>query len=267
MNSHIKRWITGVVAVPLIILLVSGPSYVFCIFITILILGAVYEYNSMVFKRGFFTEKVEGMVIGILIPISSLLGGLKLMFAVATFSLITSCLVFLYQVRGDIFELKPLVKVVFGFMYIPVTISYIIVTHSLDNGAMWVFLLIVIAFSSDVSAFYAGRTWGKRKLMPLVSAGKTVEGAIGSIAGSILGCLLFRAIFFEGIALSHTIIIAIMANVLGQTGDLFESAVKRVSLVKDSGSLIPGHGGVLDRLDSFTFIIPFVYYYIILVIQ
>ncbi|NQU03581.1 MAG: phosphatidate cytidylyltransferase [Syntrophaceae bacterium] len=267
MGSHVKRWITGVVAVPLIILLVLGPQYVFSIFIAILILGAVYEYNGMVFKEGLFPEKAEGLIIGILIPLGAFLGGLQLMFAVVTFSLIAVFLVFLYQLKGSVFDLTPLIKVIFGFMYIPVTISYIIITRAFENGALWVFFLIVIAFSSDISAFYAGRTWGRRKLMPAVSAGKTVEGAIGSIVGSVLGCLIFRILFFEELPISHTVIIAVMGNILGQLGDLCESAVKRVSTVKDSGILIPGHGGVLDRLDSFTFIIPFVYYYNILVIK
>lgn len=267
MGSHVKRWITGIVAVPLIILLVLGPRYVFSMFIAILIVGAVYEYNSMVFKKGFFTEKVEGVAIGVLIPLSAFLGGLQLMFAVVTFSFITVFLVFLYRLQGSDFDLMAPIKVVFGFMYIPLTISYIIATRSLDNGTMWVFILIVIAFSSDISAFYTGRTWGKRELMPAVSAGKTVEGAIGSIVGSILGCLLFKILFFKELPIFHTIVIASMGNILGQLGDLCESAIKRVSSVKDSGSLLPGHGGILDRLDSFTFIIPFVYYYIILVIQ
>ncbi len=267
MGSHVKRWITGLAALPLIYFLVLGPPYIFAICIAILILGAVCEYNSMVFKKGCTTEKVEGVVIGILIPLGALLGGLELMFAIVTFSLIAVFLIFLYRVKEDALDLTAPIKVIFGFMYIPVTISFIITTRSLDNGALWVFLLIVIAFFSDTFAFYAGRTWGKRKLMPVVSAGKTVAGAFGSIIGSILGCIIFRIFFFEEIPLTHIVVIAIMGNIMGQLGDLCESALKRVSSVKDSGSIIPGHGGVLDRLDSFTFIIPFVYYYIILVIQ
>lgn len=267
MGSHVKRWITGLVAVPLIFVLVPGPPYGLALLITILILGAVYEYNSMVFRREQVIEKAEGVVIGVLVPVGALLGGTELMLAVATLSLIMVFLVFLYQVKGDGFDLTAPVKVIFGVMYIPVTISHIITTRALDNGVLWVFLLIVIAFASDTFAFYAGRTWGKKKLMPAVSAGKTIAGAIGSMAGSILGCAVFRIFFLEGIALWHILVIAIMGNILGQLGDLCESALKRVSAVKDSGSLIPGHGGVLDRLDTFTFVIPFVYYYIILVIQ
>ena len=267
MGSHVKRWITGVVAVPLIILLVLGPRYLFSLCIAILISAAVYEYNGMVFKKGFLVEKVEGHVIGVLIPLAAFWGGLQLMFAVVTLSLIAVFLVFLYGLKGNAFDLVSPIKVVFGFMYIPLTISYIIIARSLDNGALWVFFLIVMAFSSDISAFYVGRTWGRRALMPAVSAGKTVEGAVGSIMGSILGCLLFKILLFKGIPLFHTVLIAVMGNILGQLGDLCESAVKRVSSVKDSGSLFPGHGGVLDRLDTFTFTIPFVYYYIILVMQ
>ena len=267
MGSHVKRWITGIVALPLIIVLVLGPPYGLAILITLLILGAVHEYNSMVFRGGEVIEKVEGMVIGLLVPAGALLGGTGLMLGVATLSLITVLLVFLYQVREDGFDLTAPMKVIFGVMYIPVTISHIITTRALDDGILWVFFLVVIAFSSDVSAFYAGRTWGKKKLMPAVSAGKTVAGSIGSMTGSIVGCTVFGVFLLEAIPLWHIVIIAVMANILGQLGDLCESALKRVSAVKDSGSLLPGHGGVLDRLDTFTFVIPFVYYYIILVIQ
>jgi len=106
----------------------------------------------------------------------------------------------------------------------------------------------------------------KTKLMPSISAGKTVEGAIGSIVGTVLVCFLFKALFFHDLSIVHAIILGFMGSIIGQLGDLCESAIKRTSMVKDSGFFLPGHGGILDRLDSLIFIIPFVYYYNLLVI-
>ncbi|MEA2013842.1 MAG: phosphatidate cytidylyltransferase, partial [Thermodesulfobacteriota bacterium] len=175
-------------------------------------------------------------------------------------------LIFLFRVTDGLTELDSLVRVVFGFMYIPLLLSYIILLRGLDNGIAWVFFVIIAAFAGDSSAFYAGKTFGKTKLMPAISAGKTVAGAIGSTVGTVFICLLFKVLFLPGLPVAHAIILGFLGSIVGQLGDLCESAVKRISMVKDSGFLLPGHGGVLDRVDSLLFMIPFVYYYNALVI-
>jgi len=111
------------------------------------------------------------------------------------------------------------------------------------------FFILVLAFAGDIAAFYVGRTWGRRKLLPLVSPGKTEEGILGLVAGSVLGCLIFRQLFLPSLPIVHTVVLGIVGSVIGQLGDLCESAIKRASGVKDSGVILPGHGGLLDRLD------------------
>ncbi len=267
MSSHVKRWITGIIAVPLLIaIILYGSSLLFSIVIALLIAGGVFEYNSMVFKGKYWWEKTEGLVIAFLIPLSAYLGGLQLMFATVTFSFIIVFLLFLLRVKNGLAELALLTRVVFGFMYIPLLISYIILLRCSENGITWVFFVIVAAFAGDSSAFYAGKSMGKTKLIPAVSAGKTVEGAIGSIVGTVLVCLLFKVLFFHDLSIVHAIILGFMGSIIGQLGDLCESVIKRTSMVKDSGFFLPGHGGILDRLDSLIFMIPFVYYYNVLVI-
>ena len=267
MNSHVKRWITGIIAVPLLIaIILYGSFLLFSIVIVLLIAGGVFEYNSMVFKGKYWWEKTEGLLLAFLIPLSAYLGGLQLMFATVTFSFIVVFLLFLLRAKDGLAEFASLARVVFGFMYIPLLISYIILLRCSENGITWVFFVIIAAFAGDTSAFYAGKSLGKTKLIPAISAGKTVEGAIGSIVGTVLVCLLFKVLFFHDLSIVHAIILGFMGSIVGQLGDLCESALKRTSMVKDSGFFLPGHGGILDRLDSLIFMIPFVYYYNVLVI-
>jgi len=267
MSSHVKRWITGIIAVPLLIvaILYSSPL-IFSLIITLLIAAGVFEYNSMIFKGKYYWEKTEGLILSFLIPLSAYMGGLPLMFATVTFSFIIVFMLFLLRAKDGLTEFASLPRVVFGFMYIPLLISYIIPLRCSENGITWVFFVIVAAFAGDSSAFYAGKSLGKTKLIPAISAGKTVEGAIGSIVGTILVCLLFKVLFFHGLSIVHTIILGFMGSIIGQLGDLCESALKRTCMIKDSGFFLPGHGGILDRLDSLIFMIPFIYYYNLLVI-
>ena len=112
-----------------------------------------------------------------------------------------------------------------------------------------------------------GKYFGKHKLAPFVSPGKTVEGLAGLVFGSTVVCLVFAYCFLPEIPLTQIAIIAFVGSIIGQLGDLCESAIKRTYGLKDAGSLLPGHGGILDRLDCLLFIVPFVYYYRIFVIK
>jgi len=148
-----------------------------------------------------------------------------------------------------------------GFMYLPLLMSYFILLRLLPDGVLWVFFTLTVAFSGDVFAFYIGKTIGKRKLQPFISPGKTVAGTAGLIIGSVAGGILFQKFAFTHLPLAHAVILGSFGGIMGQLGDLFESAIKRAGDAKDAGFIFPGHGGILDRLDSLTFITPFVFYY------
>jgi len=152
-------------------------------------------------------------------------------------------------------------------MYIPLLMSHFILIRQTSSGVLWIFFILVLAFSGDIAAYYVGRRMGKKKLLPGVSPGKTVEGTIGLVAGSIAGCLLFRQLFFPLLSVPHAVILGLVGSIIGQLGDLSESALKRSAGVKDSGVILPGHGGILDRLDCLMFITPFVYYYQVFIIR
>lgn len=125
--------------------------------------------------------------------------------------------------------------------------------HTLEHGGTWVLLSMWIAWSSDTAAYFAGRYFGKHKLAPRVSPSKTVEGAIGGLFGAMTGALAAHFWFMPDLPLPDAIVLSLVAGALGQMGDLVESLVKRGAKVKDSGSILPGHGGLLDRVDALMF--------------
>lgn len=153
----------------------------------------------------------------------------------------------------------------FGAVYIGFMVAYILLLRfiSRDNGLFYIIFLTFITWANDTTAFFVGVKFGKRKLSPRISPKKTVEGSIGGLVGGIgtaliLGVLFQKPLFFFGI-LGALVVIA------GQFGDLVESIIKRNAGVKDSGSFLPGHGGVLDRIDSLLLAAPVLYYIIVYV--
>jgi len=262
MSPHIKRWISAIIAIPILFAIIFyGSEVVFTVFIVLVILGAVLEYNRMVFNGGLTWEKWEGLLVALLIPLAVFSGDFRIVLAVISLSMLSVFFIFLLRINSKSFDLVPVTKLVFGFMYIPLMLSHFILLRLSENGIIWIFFILVLAFSGDIAAYYVGKTIGKRKLSSLISPGKTVEGTIGLFIGSVIGCALFRYYFYPTLPIVHVVTLGIIGGILGQLGDLCESAIKRSSGVKDSGSLILGHGGLLDRLDCLIFIVPFVYYY------
>jgi phosphatidate cytidylyltransferase len=152
-----------------------------------------------------------------------------------------------------------------GLLYVPLLMS---VLPLLKRGgqAEWLTVTLCMAFFSDTVAYFFGRAFGKHKLYPAVSPGKTWEGSFGGILGSCLATVGVGSFWIlPDLPISHAIGLGIVASICGQTGDLVESMLKRTFGVKDSGKLLPGHGGMLDRIDALVFVAPVAYYYIDLV--
>lgn len=162
---------------------------------------------------------------------------------------------------------------VLGLLYIGLTFPLIFALRSFgvdptgagpDHGGFAVLMVMAITFGGDTGAYFAGRTLGRHKLYEKISPKKTIEGAVGGVATGILAAFIARA-FFPGLGILTPVDAAILGGVgaiAGMLGDLFESMVKRAYGVKDSGTLIPGHGGVLDRIDALLFVGPFAWFYL-----
>jgi len=154
-----------------------------------------------------------------------------------------------------------------GMLYIGWLLSYFVALRGLDWGREWVLFALLTTFASDSAAFFTGRAWGRHHLAPGISPGKTWEGAIAGVFGAIIAGILL--IMLLGLPLSYggAILLGLLVSLFGQSGDLIESLFKRNMGVKDSGKLLPGHGGFLDRMDSIVFAGIVVYYYVIWVVQ
>jgi phosphatidate cytidylyltransferase len=132
------------------------------------------------------------------------------------------------------------------------------------NGGSWVLLALVFGFFSDTAGYFVGRRFGKRLLAPIVSPKKTVEGALGGLAGGLAGGIIAHFTILPVLPLWHAIVLSLLATALGQLGDLCESLIKRSVGVKDSGTILPGHGGILDRSDAMLFSVATVWMYVTL---
>ena len=128
-----------------------------------------------------------------------------------------------------------------------------------DNGLILLTFVLVVSSINDISAYLVGKSFGVRKAFPTVSPNKTYEGSIGGIVCSIIASVLMFEFLFDDIPIVTSMFIGLLISFLGIIGDFVESFIKRKSGIKDSGSILPGHGGILDRIDSLIFILPFFY--------
>ena len=152
---------------------------------------------------------------------------------------------------------------VFGVLYVAVPLTLLAYLYMPPFGPTWVVLALAVTWVGDTAAYFVGRAWGKHKMYPAVSPKKTLEGAGGGLAGSVLAALVFKLWILPELSLVDVVLIGVPAAVLEQAGDLCESMIKRGAGVKDSGGILPGHGGILDRVDGLLFSAPYVYLYLL----
>ena len=260
-----KRIITGLWGIPLLIAAVwfSRPEYPFPAF-TLLIaiwgLVALFEFYKLVGGTGALPLTYFGLVWALFFIISPHFNYDSLMPLLLTSGVVLS-LIWLLARREKERAFIGWAWTIAGILYIGWLLSYFVALRGLDGGRNWVFLALATNFASDTAAFFTGRALGKHHLAPNISPGKTWEGAIAGILGAIIVSLLFTLLL--PISYWQAIVLGLLVSVFGQLGDLVESLFKRNIGVKDSGRLLPGHGGALDRIDSVVFAGMVVYYYVI----
>lgn len=257
----IKRLLTGVIALPLLILFILKANlFLFAAFIALLSVIGLFEFYAMALPDR-KAERIVAAVAGGALPFTLLASDRYLLLVVSlTLLVLFSGLVFLFRI-GDMKRVAAETSLLLmGYLYVPLLLGYFILLRDRPQGVSWIFLLLVVVMCGDTFAFYVGSSIGKRKLYPVVSPNKSVEGALGGLAGSAIGALIARALFFPELTVTACLVSAVLLGVLGQLGDLFESLLKRSFGVKDSGRIVPGHGGILDRLDSMLFAAPAAFY-------
>lgn len=148
----------------------------------------------------------------------------------------------------------------FGVFYVGGLLAALPLLH-VGVGPGWVALVIIVTFANDTGAYFAGRAFGRHKLAPAISPGKTVEGALGGLVASLIVTFVARAFFMPTLTVQDCLMIGVPSAIVGPVGDLVESLLKRSAGAKDSGRLLPGHGGILDRIDALLFVGAYVCLY------
>ena len=246
-----KRVATALVLAPTVTWVALGaPGWLFTLFVAAIGLIAFYEFDRIAETQGLTPAGLPGVVAGIVLMVSPE----PVLAAIAT------CLAaLLYALREEDFKRSLPGAGVFllGVIYIFGAWRCAVELRSIDKH--WLIVALLVSWAGDTAAMYVGKLIGKHKLAPRVSPGKTWEGAIASVIAGTLVAGGYALYFIPSASRVLVFAIAAIANIAGQYGDLCESAFKRGANMKDSGSTIPGHGGVLDRIDSCLFSIPAVY--------
>jgi phosphatidate cytidylyltransferase len=255
------RIVTGLIlAIGWLLLLLVGTYPMFCLVITAGAGVALYEFLRMGSPEVEQKHIPLVLILGIFPLVSASLwgsGAVNFSLFLALLVLIIVTIVAYPSLENGLLFIS---RLWFGIFYIGFCSAHLILLRSLPQGIYWLLVLTAITVSSDSGAYYVGRTLGKTKLYPVLSPGKTRAGAVGGIIGGMLGGLVVAAILFEGANFVMVALLSLVLSAIGIIGDLIESLIKRVSGVKDSGQILPGHGGLLDRCDSLLLTAPVLYY-------
>lgn len=267
--QHIKRWITAIILAPAVLwILIKANILLVAAMVSVVAIFAVREYLRIIFGNDedpiSNTIKIISYTVSMTLIVSACLGSWEILFLILAMNLMALSIFVLarFAANPSIFDIIS--KQVLGIVYIPVSLSLLIFIKELDGGTFWIIWLLIIVFANDTGAFYGGTFFGKKPLSPAISPNKTIEGSIGGVTASMVVGFIFSYLFFHDLPLAFlTIPGAFMLAVAGQIGDLFESAMKRASSIKDSGRILPGHGGMLDRIDGLLLSIPVLYVYLV----
>lgn len=209
------------------------------------------------------TGGLNALVIGM----SVLIGANTFMIAAMfVFTLIIALFCIMMFSNGR-YSISDIAVTLFGIAYVVFLFSFVTLTRNMENGYLYIWLIFIGAWATDTFAYFTGVAIGKTKILPRISPKKSLEGCIGGVLGCMLAMVLF-GLYFKNVLAVPVIqfaILGLLCGVISQIGDWSASAVKRAAGVKDYGNIMPGHGGVLDRLDSILFVAPVVYFYISLV--
>jgi phosphatidate cytidylyltransferase len=258
----ITRILTAVVLIPLAVALVLWvPQWLFFLGVLPFGLLALWEYLELMGRVGAAPPRLPVYLVALLLWFAAASDPRQLLGVLVAGSLV----LFLTAVlrRGGVAEIPSNAAAgVLSLVYVAAPFALMVDLHGAGAGRLLLYLLVLV-WVGDTAAYFVGRALGRHKLAPTLSPGKTVEGTVGSVVVTVaVGYWLFQIWFApSGSMPVHGLLLPLVANVASQLGDLAESALKRSAGVKDSSRLLPGHGGMLDRVDALLFAAPALWYY------
>ena len=266
-SSLAKRLLAAAVFLPCFFIIAHRGGIYYLILIDLIIILGLFEFYRMMEAKGLRPYTWIGVLSGGALP-------WYLFFRQGIYANVLLTLTFIAVMIAELIRkdkghaVYHISVTIFGVLYVSWLGSHLMLLRELpilaglgySVGFTFVMIVFTLTWCYDTGAYAFGRLFGRRKLSPSISPGKTVEGAIGGTFLSIAGILVVRSIFDTQIGAVEAVVLAIAASVIGQTGDLVESMLKRDAKIKDSSTTIPGHGGVLDRFDSLLFTAPLIYY-------
>lgn len=262
LNKNATRMLTGFIMGTIAMVCILYGKLALLFLLLFIIFSASKEYVKILEHKGFYPSLKVMFIAEILIAVIAYFQRLDLVTVALTFSVIGAFMWVLFRGRQP--YIANAATTVLGMIYCGWFPLHLIFLRSLSNerfsdGLGFVVMMFCAVLLTDIGCYYAGRHLGKHKLAPVVSPNKTIEGSIGGGISAIIVCIVIG--YFIGLEWYMSAIVGILCTVFAQIGDLCESLIKRDAGVKDSGHSLPGHGGFLDRTDSFIFTIPVMYYF------
>ena len=258
-----NRYIGAAMIAPFILFIFLGGIYLKG-FTILLSIAGLYEFYKAVKEKKINPISIIGYL---LLAVFYLLGNNfeYIMYIVVLFTVI----LLIIPVVNLKYTFIDVAITLIGFLYVGILFSFIPLVNNKPSGEYLVWLIFIGSWVCDTAAYYSGKYLGKRKLCPQVSPKKTIEGSIGGLLGSTLGCGVFGIIvssYVSEVQVIHFFLIGTLCGIMGQFGDLVASSIKRYVGIKDYSNLIPGHGGILDRFDSILFNAVVVFYYLTFIV-
>ena len=269
----LPRILTALVGLPLVIAAVHFGGIFYMAFIAAIIILCVYEYGLMLLTSGKPVSRVSLTIFSVIMTLAAVLGRLPSMEEYPSnlnsfFIALTVVGIFLVEILTPKRSLERVANTFLGVFLIPWTLAHLINIRMTDPyGEFFTYIIFFTVWATDIAAYFVGTALGKHRLNEEVSPKKSWEGAIaGAIVGVLTALLCWNLFFPWYITWVTAAALGLLITFLGQLSDLAESLIKRSAGVKDSSSILPGHGGILDRFDSYLLIAPVLYYVILFII-
>lgn len=257
------RIISALLGIPLLVFVLTTGGKALTVALTVVALMALAEFYGVFKAKGIFPFQAIGLISSAAINVVAGIYGQKVFGLTVTIIIACTVACFIIMIIQNRARLDDLGITLVGIVYIPVIMSLLQIIYNRDQGHILVWLVFVIAWLGDTLAYFTGISLGRHKLCPSISPKKSVEGAVGGLLGSVAGSIAFGYfawnLYGMDLGMVNLAVIGLIGGISAQLGDLTASIIKRYAGVKDFGSIMPGHGGILDRFDSVLFTIPIVY--------